>query len=244
MKNIRTVLAALAWLPASVSSQPETGFEPAAHWTYMNRPGETISLTIIEQAPPGVVLNGGRETRYRVYASGFHSFSSPPTQEPDTHAVCMYVTREVFDSPLSKHDGTTGLTETDPCEALAGQRTYSSFDQVIDSIERPIAPALRARPELSADQREISGSVKPMNHCVPVYPEAAGAAKMEGWVIVEFTVSADGIPTEGRVVDASPPDIFDAAALEFLSRCRLERIDGEAVETQGVRWSVTFELEL
>ncbi len=238
MKRIGTIFAALAWLPASVSSQPNAAFEPGAHWTFMNRPGETISLTIIEQAPRGI-----GPTRYKVYASGFRSFSSPSTQEPDNHVVCMYLTKDVFNSALAKHDGKIGLPETDPCEALAGQRAYSSFDQVIDSIERPILPAPRVRPELSADQREISDSVRPMNHCVPVYPEAAGAAKLEGWVIVEFTVSAEGIPTDGRVIDASPPEIFDAAALEFLLRCRLDRIDGEVVETQGVRWPVLFELE-
>lgn len=156
----------------------------------------------------------------------------------------MYLTKYVFDYPLAKYARTINLPETDPCEALSDRRKYSSFGQVIDSIERPVVPAPRARPALSAEQREVSELVEPISHCAAVYPEAAAAAKLEGWVRIEFVVSADGTPNRPRVIDSSPPGVFETAALAAISKCRFKPliIDGETVHIEGALFSVSFEL--
>lgn len=100
----------------------------------------------------------------------------------------------------------------------------------------------RTPPEPSAEQRAINESVRAVNRCPPIYPTAAAAIRQEGWVIVEFTVSEEGVPTDSRILDSSPPDIFDASAMEALSRCRFVRIDGDYGEAVGVQWRFVFEL--
>ena len=102
----------------------------------------------------------------------------------------------------------------------------------------------RPIPEPTAEQREINRSVRPRNHCVTRYPDAAAAIRQEGWVIIEFTISADGLPIDSSVLDSSPAEIFDAAALEALATCRFEPkiVEGEATEIVGAHFRVLFEL--
>jgi len=54
----------------------------------------------------------------------------------------------------------------------------------------------------------------------PVYPAAAAAAGLEGWVDVRFSIGAKGTVTAPEVVAADPAGVFDAAALAAVSRWR------------------------
>jgi TonB family protein len=78
----------------------------------------------------------------------------------------------------------------------------------------------------------------------PVYPAAARAEGIEGAVVVEYRVSAEGEVRDPRVVRAEPPGVFDQAALAAVRtwRYRPHRPDGEAVEVPGVRSTLRFRL--
>ncbi|MBW8074345.1 MULTISPECIES: energy transducer TonB [Metallibacterium] len=52
----------------------------------------------------------------------------------------------------------------------------------------------------------------------PQYPLSAARDGEQGWVDVEFTVSADGSVTNAHVTDAQPRRVFDRAALEAVNR--------------------------
>lgn len=52
------------------------------------------------------------------------------------------------------------------------------------------------------------------------YPQEAIAACIEGWVVVEFTVTKNGRPKGISVTGAHPPEVFDEAALEAASKLR------------------------
>lgn len=52
----------------------------------------------------------------------------------------------------------------------------------------------------------------------PKYPLQAARDNQQGWVEVEFTVTADGSVSNARVVDAEPRRVFDRAAIEAVSR--------------------------
>ena len=56
----------------------------------------------------------------------------------------------------------------------------------------------------------------------PRYPIMAQRRKLEGQVVVQFTIQADGSVAAPRVVSADPPGIFDEAALVAASRWRFE----------------------
>lgn len=77
------------------------------------------------------------------------------------------------------------------------------------------------------------------------YPLAAAKNDIEGWVLTEFTVSANGSVKDVVVIESHPATIFDEAAKEmahqFTFKPRIE--NGEAVEVIGVRTKFHFELE-
>ncbi|GAB3105535.1 energy transducer TonB [Aestuariicella hydrocarbonica] len=86
------------------------------------------------------------------------------------------------------------------------------------------------------------GEYLPIVKVQPQYPRRALSRGIEGYVIVEFTVTTNGSVKDPVVVDADPPNIFNSAAtkaaLKFKYKPRV--IDGEAVEVPGVRNKITF----
>lgn len=89
------------------------------------------------------------------------------------------------------------------------------------------------------------GEYLPIVKIAPVYPAGAQARGIEGWCLVEFTVTTTGTTRDVKVVDADPKSIFNKtsinAALKFKYRPRV--VDGEAVEVPGVRNLFRYELE-
>ncbi|MDQ6646251.1 MAG: TonB family protein [Pseudomonadota bacterium] len=50
------------------------------------------------------------------------------------------------------------------------------------------------------------------------YPTAAMRARQAGWVVVSFTVDADGSTRDVKVVDAKPRHVFDRSAIDAVER--------------------------
>jgi protein TonB len=50
---------------------------------------------------------------------------------------------------------------------------------------------------------------------------------VEGWVVLEYTINDRGQVVRPRVIEATPPGVFDGAALEAVSRWRYESRTGE-----------------
>jgi TonB family protein len=78
----------------------------------------------------------------------------------------------------------------------------------------------------------------------PAYPAEARAEGIEGIVVVEYRVSAEGEVRDPRVVRAEPSGVFDQAALAAVRtwRYRPHQQQGEAVEVTGVRSTLRFQL--
>jgi len=85
----------------------------------------------------------------------------------------------------------------------------------------------------------------PLVRITPDYPPRAVSRGIEGWVIVQFTITATGAVKDAIIVDSDPKKIFDDAALRAIARWRYNpKIeDGVAVERVGVRTRLTFQLE-
>lgn len=88
------------------------------------------------------------------------------------------------------------------------------------------------------------GEYLPIVKVAPVYPARAAARGLEGYVIVEYTVTRTG-STRDPVVIESSSSLFERAALESALKYKYKPrvINGEAVEVPGVRTKITFELE-
>lgn len=87
------------------------------------------------------------------------------------------------------------------------------------------------------------GEYLPIVKVAPVYPARALARKLEGYVMVEFTVTETGAVRNVVVLESTEP-MFERpaidAALKFKYKPRV--IDGEPVEVAGVRNKISFEM--
>lgn len=87
--------------------------------------------------------------------------------------------------------------------------------------------------------------VIPLVRIAPEYPPRALRRGIEGWVQVQFTITATGAVKDATVVQADPPGLFDEAALRSIARWRYNpKVEGGvAVERVGVQTVIRFVLE-
>ena len=88
------------------------------------------------------------------------------------------------------------------------------------------------------------GEYLPIVKVAPVYPARAAQRGLEGYVIVEFTVTQTGATKDISVVE-STSSLFDRAAVDAAAKFKYKPrvIDGNPVEVAGVRNKITFVLE-
>jgi protein TonB len=86
--------------------------------------------------------------------------------------------------------------------------------------------------------------VVPLVRIPPQYPRRAQAQGIEGWVIVEFSISETGAVIDAKVVDAQPKRVFDEEALKAIARWRYNpKVEnGVAVKRVGVQTLLRFSL--
>jgi len=89
------------------------------------------------------------------------------------------------------------------------------------------------------------GEYLPIVKVAPSYPRRAAQRGIEGYVVVEFTVSKLGTVINPVVIEANPANIFNRAALsaakKFKYKPKIE--NGKAIEVPGVRNIIRFELD-
>ncbi len=106
-------------------------------------------------------------------------------------------------------------------------------------------PQIGVGAEVTAGIAGISdGEFLPVVKVAPVYPMRALTRRMEGFVIVEFTVTSAGTVTNVAALESSAPIFEDAAieaALKFKYKPRV--INGTAVDVAGVTNRITFTLD-
>jgi TonB family protein len=78
----------------------------------------------------------------------------------------------------------------------------------------------------------------------PEYPVRELTQGIEGWVRVQFTITAAGSVKDAVVVASEPEGRFDEAALTAIARWRYNPrvVEGEAVERVGVQTLIEFEI--
>ena len=117
------------------------------------------------------------------------------------------------------------------------------------SVENSVAqltPTVDANSAMSK-MKMTAGSdrdIIPLVRINPDYPPRALSRGLQGWVIVQFTISATGTVKDAKVVDSSN-SIFDEAALKAIARWRYNPKveEGVAVERVGVQTKLVFQLE-
>jgi protein TonB len=88
------------------------------------------------------------------------------------------------------------------------------------------------------------GEYLPIVKVAPIYPPRAAARGLEGYVVVQYTVTTTG-ETRDVVVIESTSSLFDRAAIESAQKYKYKPriIDGTPVEVAGVTTRIEFVLE-
>jgi periplasmic protein TonB len=89
----------------------------------------------------------------------------------------------------------------------------------------------------------LASSLKRTRYVPPEFPSKALAQHVSGAVTVEYTVDTSGDPRDVRVIEATPPGVFDHAAIAAVKRWHYDPVvvNGAPVEVP-IRTSIRFEL--
>jgi periplasmic protein TonB len=85
----------------------------------------------------------------------------------------------------------------------------------------------------------------PLVRVNPLYPPRAQSRGIEGWVLLEFTITPQGTTKDIEVIDADPKGYFERAAKDAVRKYKYKPrvVDGVAVDWPGVQLVLSFEIE-
>jgi protein TonB len=123
---------------------------------------------------------------------------------------------------------------------LAQARRWGADAKDIAAVQQLQAPKARG----AADSAALAASLKRLRSPAPDYPPSALNQHISGSVTLEYTVDTHGEPRDIHVVEATPPGVFDQAAITAVRHWRYApvKVDGAPVDVPSVRARVRFEL--
>lgn len=122
-----------------------------------------------------------------------------------------------------------------------------------DNFEGPGASAVSIGP-VNADVdiniggiggfEQVDGEYLPIVKVAPIYPRRAQSRGLEGYCVLEYTVTKLGTTQEISVVECSS-SLFETASVNAAAKFKYKPrvVDGIAIDTPGVRHKITFEIE-
>jgi TonB family protein len=101
------------------------------------------------------------------------------------------------------------------------------------------APAALATTPVPATPRYVGA--RPLRPLNVTYPTQAMQSRLQGYVVLEFTLNPDGHASDIQVVESSSPSVFDKAALDAVTRGRYDTAPlGDSHQPRTARLRVTF----
>jgi len=125
----------------------------------------------------------------------------------------------------------------DPKDILAVQQTVPVPKPATAGPSRSAASASGLTPS------QLAANLKRLKYVPPEFPSKALAQRVSGTVTIEYIVDTNGDPRDVRVVEATPPGVFDKAAISAVKHWHYEPVvaNGSPVEVP-VRTAIRFEL--
>ncbi len=229
-------LLALAWRADFQRRDPAAGNAPIPVWLVADRklpPKEVApttsplppSRTPVLATPPASPKPDRPRPPQPVRESAPEPAPEPAAQHPTDAAP-------VPPAPAAQGTAT-------PPQLWDGMRVTAALQSPPEAARQPVSAGTGAVPDTQID-REYRALSRPE----PAYPHQARVRGIEGYVVLEFTVTAAGTTRDLRVLEASPTDVFDAAALAAARQFRYQpRIQaGAPVDVPGVRSRIRFQI--
>lgn len=110
--------------------------------------------------------------------------------------------------------------------------------------ERNVKPDF-GRSEVGLYSPHKDGDAIPIVKVPPQYPRRASQRGIEGWVLLEFTVTETGAVLNPIVIDANPPGLFNRSAIRMINKWKYKPLikKRKAVQRKGVQHLITYQLE-
>jgi len=145
----------------------------------------------------------------------------PATAAADTAATASPPPSTQPAAPVAAESATASTATTTPPPAAA--------------VPRPAPPPAAS----TGETRDASVTSPP----VPEYPIAAVRNHQEGWVEVEFTVTADGSVANAHVIGSQPSRIFDREAIAAVQRAKFQpKLENGQPVASTLRRRIEFKL--
>jgi protein TonB len=175
----------------------------------------------------------------------WHLVSQPINVEEMRKATRIEFTRMRQDTDVQKKQDEKPEQDKPPPVPEIPQMNMSSSD--LNNNVAQITPTVDASGAMSKMTMSAGSDrdIIPLVRINPDYPPRALSRGIEGYVIVQFTITAAGMVKDVIVVDAKPKGLFDDAAVRAVGRWRYNPkvVEGVAVERVGVQTMITFQLE-
>lgn len=90
----------------------------------------------------------------------------------------------------------------------------------------------------------VNQQAMPLYRVEPRYPTKASKRRIEGYVVIRFTIDPTGRPTDLEVIDAKPKRVFEREALAALKKWKYQPkiVDGRAIPQFGQTATVEFKI--
>ncbi|MBU6246821.1 MAG: energy transducer TonB [Xanthomonadaceae bacterium] len=145
--------------------------------------------------------------------------------------------QEAADQARQQQLAAQKAAEDKAAAAKAEQQTTETV-----AASKPPASAASTRPasapasqtaQAAAPVRETSTPAVLIRSINPRYPTQAQRARTEGFVVLSFTVTAEGATSNIKVVEAQPRHVFDRAAIDAVDRWKFKPAtrNGEPVDS-------------
>jgi protein TonB len=191
-----------------------------------------------------LAIASGLFLSFAVFLGLWHLIGAPLEVGSPVKAAVVEFSRLIPDTPAENKRAEKPTRKPPPPTPQRGRFDGRGEQRVSDGLifERIVAPIARG------DGLPVAGTDRdtvPIVRVPPQYPPAAAERGIEGWVRVQFSVTAVGSVRDVAVVDSEPGTIFDDAALAAVARWRYNpRIDGGvAVERVGLETLLRFRLD-
>ncbi|MGH8194665.1 MAG: energy transducer TonB [Woeseiaceae bacterium] len=156
-------------------------------------------------------------------------------------ATRIEFTRMLVDSPVvpKPNEKPTHEPMPPPLQIPAIETTKTGVPPTVLNLLPTVDVGGPGRPMPGSDRDVI-----PWVRVNPVYPPPAIRRGIEGWVKVQFSVTATGMVKDVMVVESEPNGVFDQGTLEAVRRWRYSpKVEaGVAVERVGLQTVIVFEL--
>jgi TonB family protein len=125
----------------------------------------------------------------------------------------------------------------DPKDILSVQQTVPMPKPATSGTSHGAAAAAGLTPS------QLAQNLKRIKYVPPEFPAKALSQRVSGSVTIEYIVDTNGDPRDVRVVEASPPGVFDHAAINAVKHWHYEPVVANGVPVEvPVRTAIRFEL--